>query len=1660
MTSKKHNTYSWIYDILLLLVLAMAAWLRLAGANWGEQMHQHPDELFLTSVVANLQAQKCVDPALTVTVCPEDEKRWLGVGDYFNTSESTLNPHNRGFAFFVYGTLPVFIVRYTAEIAGMTDAIKLLGRQFSAMADLGTILLLYFFVARLYNRRTALLAALFSSLAVMQIQQSHFFTTDLFVNFFMFLAIYFAVRILVYEHPVGQSTPGDEVKVDVSGKDQVSRQSVFSAGLKKPLLWLSVGFGLAFGMAMASKVNAFPLAILLPAAFAIRAWTVDRRHWAAGQEGEETGEASTPGIPEYWSRILVYLVIGGFTAFLAFRIFQPYAFNGVGINQQWLDNILEQRAQATGEADLPWNLQWARRTRLYSFKNLTVWGLGLPLGILAWSGFLWMGWRILRGEYRHLLLWGWTAFYFGWQSLQFNPTMRYQLPVYPLLAMMAAWTVFQLARLKTKAGDTERPASYSFRTVSAVICVLVAASTAVWAFAFQSIYLRDEPRIAASRWIYQNVPAPINIRYEGKQKPLPVPANTTVQRGLPYTTSFSFVNEAVADGEVTLTLSEVLLPHVGAPYGSGDQTLTLKITASSDVFADKELASVSVLKNFSPADDPRGKSASFLFEPALKLDAAQTYYLQLETDGAPLTLYGSALINETDYDFTLPFRVDGYDGFGGLYRGDLILQVYWDDSAEKSERFVTMLDQGDYILIPTNHQYAQITRLPERYPLTTAYYRALLGCPPEENIIHCYQVAEPGAYQGQLGFDLVATFTSYPTFKNLEINDQPAEEAFTFYDHPKVLIFRKNDQYTSNAVRELLGTVDLSSVVHLTPRSAAAYKDLMLPVERLAAQQAGGTWSELFHYDWPHNRNPVLGLLVWYVFILVLGLLTYPVVRLAFPGLADHGYPLSRALGLVLLAYFSWLVSSFGVPNTRPTVAIIFGLLALVGLALGWYQRDELLEEFRTRKKYFLQVELIFLSFFVFDLLIRLGNPDLWHPAKGGERPMDFSYFNAVIKSTTFPPYDPWFAGGYINYYYYGFVIAGMPVKLLGIVPSIAYNFILPTLFATAASCAFSIGWNLLASGQRIKKGQPGSFFTPLFSGLSAAAGVVLLGNLGTVRTINQGLQRLAAAPGTDVNQIGLIEKLVLTFQGFIKTLGGANLPVGRGEWYWNPSRVIPPGPGNEITEFPFFTFLYSDLHAHMIVMPLALLTIAWALSIFLKHDRWPGFGRLVLSFLVGGIVIGALYPTNLSDIYTYLPLALIAVICSLWRYTDFSRLKVFAGMPDWGRRLIVVVAGVVFLTVLAFSLYTPYRDWYGQAYSKLQQWKGPFTPLGSYLTHWGVFLYVIASWLLWETREWMAATPVSSLEKLKPYQLLIELALVLFIAALLALALLKISIGWIALPLALWSGILILRPDQPDAKRAVLFLVGTALVITIVVEVVVVVGDIGRMNTIFKFYLQSWLMLAISSAAAVAWLWQAMPTWPALRRSIWQVLGVMLLTGALLFTVSASLDKINDRMAPDAPHTLDAMDYMKYATYADQGVNMDLSQDYAAIRWLQDNAQGSVVIIEGNTVEYRWGTRYTIYTGLPGVVGWSWHQRQQRAQIPPNLITDRIEHITDFYTTTNTVLAQEYLGKYNVSYIILGQMERAYYAGPGLDKFEAYNGILWKEVFREHDTVIYEVIQ
>jgi uncharacterized membrane protein len=240
--------------------------------------------------------------------------------------------------------------------------------------------------------------------------------------------------------------------------------------------------------------------------------------------------------------------------------------------------------------------------------------------------------------------------------------------------------------------------------------------------------------------------------------------------------------------------------------------------------------------------------------------------------------------------------------------------------------------------------------------------------------------------------------------------------------------------------------------------------------------------------------------------------------------------------------------------------------------------------------------------------------------------------------------------------------------------------------------------------------------------------------------------------------------------------------------------------------------------------------------------------------------------------------------------------------------------------------------------------------------------------------------------------------------------------------------------------------------------------GDIGRMNTVFKLYMQVWMLFAVSAAAAFSWLLVEFPFWKLRWSMIYQTGLYLLLAGAFMFTVTATTDKINDRMTDATPHTLDGMTYMNYAQYFDGGM-MDLSEDYRAIRWMQDNVQGSPVIVEANCTEYRWCTRFTIYTGLPGVVGWNWHQRQQRGASTPNAITDRVSAIGMFYTMQDVRLARMFLSKYQVKYIVVGQLERNIYSADdpfmdGLAKFKEYDGKYWKAVYQDKNTIIYEVLQ
>jgi YYY domain-containing protein len=1671
----------YLPGLMLLLILILAASVRLVGLNWDAYSHNHPDERFLTMVESSIRIP-------------------TSVGEYFDTDTSTMNPHNMGYGFFVYGTFPIFLVRLLAEWVGKTgyDEVHLVGRMVSVLFDLATIYVVYLIGKRLYRQRVGLLAALFTALSVLLIQHAHFFVVDPVANAFILAGLYFAIRIF------------DEGK-----------------GLDYAL------FGLMLGLSVASKINAAPLAVMVALAAAARVFSADGERFM-----------------QELKRAAGFLTLAAFLSLLTFRVFQPYAFEGpsffnINLNERWLNNMAEIRAMNRGDTDAPYALQWAARPPiLFSLKNMILWGLGLPLGLVAWAGWGLALWEMFLGRWRrHFIVVVWTGAYFLWQSWGFTPAMRYEIPVYPTLAIMAAWGLWRVWEKTGEIRADRRRLAKIF--VGGIACVTVL-WTFIWALAFTSIYTRPLTRFEASEWIYSHIPAAMNVVVEADGErlfePLALPLNVVVAADKPYETEFKSehsgrlngislasvrdltreneqtvfsvkIAETKSGGEilgrqqtttaliqdapidVDLRFDEPIEISAGSYYkirleldSSGAVELNREIDAVVDVAGaenrqaiklpqleyalggsttpihqftihhDGQIVSLYLPYVFDassnagsernlriellrdPAADPiavathRGESVDteteleIPFDQVLSVVAGETYYLRLSLlEGTALAMRASAIISETTWDDGLPFRVGGYD-IGGRY-SSLNQELYWQDDtdedgngvSDKLERIVSTLTDGDYLIITSNRQYGTITRVPVRYPLTIAYYRALFDCPEPERVLVCGARAQAGETGEKLGYELERVFESNPRLGPLEISDQLAEEAFTVYDHPKVLIFKKTDAFSPDRVTEILEKVDLSQVQHILPKDVGkveAPKSLLLTESVWEEQQESGTWSDLFDRSSIVNTSDVAAVVVWWLAIAGIGWIAFPITRVVFGGFKNGGYPISRIVGLLLVAWGSWMLGSMGVSVSRLTILAVVVGIAFISVLIVWVDRKNFLAFLRERKREIWITEGIIIAFFLFDLFIRLGNPDLWHPFFGGEKPMDFSYLNAVLKSSTFPPYDPWFAGGYINYYYFGFVIVGMPIKLLGIIPAKAYNLVIPTLFSLLAMAGYCVAYNLVA----FTRGRSGKIPLPdaRTAGIAAALLLVVLGNLGTADMLYDGFKTLGAASNAEAHGLqGTFQALA----GVIRFLtNGFQLQIPLHHWYWNPSRAITPGPGEvgPITEFPFFTFLYADLHAHMIDRPLTVLCIGWILSRLLlaargERGRWFEFG---ISFFFGGLLFGALGPTNMADYPVYWALGVLGTAYAVLLFRRKLSLRTVLEA--------LVLAGL--LIGLANLLFQPFHDAYAQGYNNLEIWKGTKTSLVDYFTVHGLFLFLITTWMIWEGIRWMGETPLSALQELRPYFGVIALSGIVLAAGTAILIGLGYSAAFFVVPITTLAVVLLLRKDMALVKRVVLVLIGVAIALTFFVEVWIVAATIDRMNTVFKFYMQVWDMLSLAAAAAFVWILADFHAWQRIWRRIWSLLACFLIASALLYPLFATPAKIKDRWVSEAPHSLDGMAFMPFAVRDELHDSFSLQEDYEAILWMQDNVTGTQVIIEANAPEYRWGSRFTIYTGLPGVIGWLNHQRQQRVEGPPGAVEARAADVLHFYLTLSIPEAQQILDRYNIRYVVLGRLERAYY--------------------------------
>jgi uncharacterized membrane protein len=271
------------------------------------------------------------------------------------------------------------------------------------------------------------------------------------------------------------------------------------------------------------------------------------------------------------------------------------------------------------------------------------------------------------------------------------------------------------------------------------------------------------------------------------------------------------------------------------------------------------------------------------------------------------------------------------------------------------------------------------------------------------------------------------------------------------------------------------------------------------------------------------------------------------------------------------------------------------------------------------------------------------------------------------------------------------------------------------------------------------------------------------------------------------------------------------------------------------------------------------------------------------------------------------------------------------------------------------------------------------------------------------------------------------------------------------------------LRRDRSIEDCFVFLLFGTGLAISIGTEQVVIDGDVGRMNTIFKFYEQIWVLFGIAAAVAVLRIADRLKTVRATWvRPAWLTVLVAFIAMTAVYPVVGTAARVSQRFDPSIPPTLDGTAFMDSAVYGDAdetthlSAQLHLQTDKAAIQWLQDNVVGTPTIVEGTRPLYRWGSRIAIYTGLPTVIGWDWHQKQQRWGFQ-NTIDERIADVQRIYQDPSADLTMALLERYNVKYIVEGELERAFYPRSN-QKFDSLVGSRLTVAYDQDGVKIYQV--
>jgi len=689
----------------------------------------------------------------------------------------------------------------------------------------------------------------------------------------------------------------------------------------------------------------------------------------------------------------------------------------------------------------------------------------------------------------------------------------------------------------------------------------------------------------------------------------------------------------------------------------------------------------------------------------------------------------------------------------------------------------------------------------------------------------------------------------------------------------------------------------------------------------------------------------MLTFLIWWIFLLVLGIGFLPLTSLLFHNYDDRGWLFSKVIALAISGFITWVLVCAGfVPFTAVTCIIITSVCIFLNMALLHFLRKKGIHHLIFKKqqwKLIVLEELIFLVIFLMWTYLAGFHP----AAYGTEKFMDYGFMAAMMRSKTLPAQDLWYAGSKMNYYYGGQYYAVFFTKLTGTKIEETYNVMRTMMAAFAFALPFSLVrqiWNDRIT--MVGKGKP---VFAVLAGLLSGAAVSLCGNMHYV--IIGKLYPMA-------QQMSLVPKSDHTY------------------WFPNSTRYLghyPELSDRTIHEFPCYSFVLGDLHAHVVNI-MYVLTVVGILYAWIKTDKpqetngsSKDIFRDCLSpyTLILGLFIGIFQWTNYWDFLIYFVITCAAVLYRMiLKYPKRWRDIISRTVLQCAVIGIIAVAAALAFTLQFDSMVSGVA--LAQNHSILYQW----------LVLWGLPFILCIVFIVWLVMYFLR-----SADKKNAKRNIFEYI------------------------------------DRYDMFVVILSLCAMGLVC---MTEVVYVKDIyeetsARANTMFKLTYQAFMIFGICMPYILFRFLTTMTT-KKLRK-----VGI-----AGLICLLSTIGYFGESIKAWFPEYWDVDKYQ--GVDATAFLEEDFSEDAAAIRWLNENISGTPVVLEANGDSYSDSERVSAMTGLPTVLGWYVHEWLWRGDTEQ--LNVRAADIEKIYTSDNSDEVRSLLKQYQVSYIFTGTQEREKY--------------------------------